>query len=604
MVGFKLVQNLYEILNVTENSTPADIKKAYIKMLREYPVEKYPEEFKKIRKAYEILSDPVSRKEYETMYKYGDEIKFLEEQSFLAFENRDFETAISNLKKILLIDPSLRYIRNQLARAYMYNGDLEKAIEQSQKLINMQPENAIYHYNLAFAYEKFGLTDEAVHHFKEAYRLDPNDINTIYSLSELYIGQKDYRRARQTIEDALRSKSNEGFHKFYYLFKLVEIDILEQNEAGIKKTFSRIETLLEKHPEEKSYVAREYGKFAYELNNVMMFDWAKKLTERAIELDPTDELIEALHKYTTDNDEILKEYRLLNKDEKLLDEFKHASALYIYGSTMEEDKRREQLDILLDNLDFVAKNMPEETIASIKKMMIKFPLLYEAYKELYIKVMEQAQTSKNERDQFERLRRDPLITSSILRLVALYLSSMEEDERRFYFNNITNEMSHEPAFKVKRSIERLKTDYPALYELNPNFFEKIMTIIRQSQPARASYGTNNDYRESDQPVNRGSNSSACFVATAAFGSPLATELNCLRYWRDHFLVKTAKGRFFVSFYYKIGPFAASIVRRSPFLKRQVRKIIWRILAGLENKYSLKSRLNEIGKGDTMRWKND
>ena len=137
MVGFKLVQNLYEILNVTENSTPADIKKAYIKMLREYPVEKYPEEFKKIRKAYEILSDPVSRKEYETMYKYGDEIKFLEEQSFIAFENRDFETAISNLKKILLIEPSLRYIRNQLARAYMYNGDLEKAIEQSQKLINM-----------------------------------------------------------------------------------------------------------------------------------------------------------------------------------------------------------------------------------------------------------------------------------------------------------------------------------------------------------------------------------------------------------------------------------------------------------------------------------
>lgn len=587
---------MYDILSIPEEANSSDIRKAYIKKIREFPIEKYPEEFKKIRKAYEVLSDPDSRKEYDTMEKYGDEIRQLEEESLAALELEDYDRAISCLKKILIIEPSLHNIRNQLALALSYKGEHDKAIAQFRKLIELQPANANYRANLAFAYEKSALVDEAVEQFRKAFHLDPNDINIIYSLYNLYIRNGEYAQARKAIEEAILSKGNEGFHKFYYLFKLVELDIFERNDSGIDRSFSRIEKLLEKHPEEKAYVAMEYGKLAYELNEEMMFDWAKKLTERAIQLDPLNEDISNLHHYTSGNEELIREYKLLEKDEKVLDPLRHSALLYIYGSSMEEEQFKESLDIMLSNCQFIARNRHEETITSIKRLMVKYPAIYEARKDLLSDVMNQALASKDEYDQYEKMKNDSLVTNSLKRLIALYLSDFEQDERQRYFDDILDEMSFEQAFQVKQSIDRIRQTYPTLYKLNPEFLAEIKKKLNDSQPSTSR--TTNYV----QPQN--SSSSACFVATAAFGSPLASELDRLRYWRDHYLKKSTTGNLFVSFYYKAGPYAASIVKHSPLLKRLVRNIVWQILSRLEVKYSITSKLELKRKGDINRWKND
>ena len=49
-------------------------------------------------------------------------------------------------------------------------------------------------------------------------------------------------------------------------------------------------------------------------------------------------------------------------------------------------------------------------------------------------------------------------------------------------------------------------------------------------------------------------SSNCFIATAAYSTPLAKEINILRYWRDKYLVKNLMGRIFIKIYYIIIPF--------------------------------------------------
>lgn len=45
----------YERLGVAPGATPAQIKAAYHAKLREFPAHTYPEEFKAIRAAYEVL---------------------------------------------------------------------------------------------------------------------------------------------------------------------------------------------------------------------------------------------------------------------------------------------------------------------------------------------------------------------------------------------------------------------------------------------------------------------------------------------------------------------------------------------------------------------
>ncbi len=65
----------------------------------------------------------------------------------------------------------------------------------------------------------------------------------------------------------------------------------------------------------------------------------------------------------------------------------------------------------------------------------------------------------------------------------------------------------------------------------------------------------------------------CFIATAAYGTPFAEEINILREWRDSFLTKHTFGRIFVNFYYKSSPPIADFIRNKKSLRAIVRFLL-------------------------------
>ena len=76
----------------------------------------------------------------------------------------------------------------------------------------------------------------------------------------------------------------------------------------------------------------------------------------------------------------------------------------------------------------------------------------------------------------------------------------------------------------------------------------------------------------------GGGKSGCFIATAAFGTPLAAEVMELRHFRDGYLLKRGWGQSFVKFYYARSPPIADFIRDRARLRAIVRvalrPLIW------------------------------
>ena len=65
----------------------------------------------------------------------------------------------------------------------------------------------------------------------------------------------------------------------------------------------------------------------------------------------------------------------------------------------------------------------------------------------------------------------------------------------------------------------------------------------------------------------------CFIATAAFGTPMAKEVRSFCKFRDEVLLKDPLGREFVKFYYAVSPPIAEFIRNRPGLKAMVREAL-------------------------------
>jgi len=65
----------------------------------------------------------------------------------------------------------------------------------------------------------------------------------------------------------------------------------------------------------------------------------------------------------------------------------------------------------------------------------------------------------------------------------------------------------------------------------------------------------------------------CFIATAAYGTPFAEEINVLRKFRDDNLKQSSVGRSFIDFYYLVSPPIAKFISSRSWLRKFVRSIL-------------------------------
>ncbi len=73
----------------------------------------------------------------------------------------------------------------------------------------------------------------------------------------------------------------------------------------------------------------------------------------------------------------------------------------------------------------------------------------------------------------------------------------------------------------------------------------------------------------------------CFIATAAFGSPLNRYVQRFREFRDRYLLPSSLGKKFIETYYEYGPALAKSIHESEGLRALTRGILWPLLFYVE-----------------------
>ena len=90
-------------------------------------------------------------------------------------------------------------------------------------------------------------------------------------------------------------------------------------------------------------------------------------------------------------------------------------------------------------------------------------------------------------------------------------------------------------------------------------------------------GVSDTYTVTTGSESTGGGGGGCFIATAAFGSPLAGQVEILRQFRDKYLLTNAPGQKFVAWYYRNGPVAASWIKDKPLAKIVVQMALYPLI---------------------------
>src|SRR5215831_6805898 len=198
--------NFYEVLGVAKDADERAIKKAYFGLVRKYPPETHPEEFKRIREAYEVLSNPQSRADYDAVNQYdqyGAEVSTHLKAGTEAMEQSDWGRAQNEFIAVLEQQPQLHFARDLLGMAYLNAHKPADAMREFDRLVHEQPTNAVYHLHKGYAHYAQNQYAPALECYREARKLDPADTRSLVATADCLVAQKQYEPALLELDRAI-----------------------------------------------------------------------------------------------------------------------------------------------------------------------------------------------------------------------------------------------------------------------------------------------------------------------------------------------------------------------------------------------------------------
>jgi curved DNA-binding protein CbpA len=185
------VTDFYEVLGIPRDATAAQVREAYVRLARERHPDRFPdpekkleaqEFFKKLTEAFNTLSNPRNREQYDVD---REKPKLTSPEEIAAdahhravqkFKEKDFHEAVTLLRTAVHHAPNVARYHADLARALVQNPNwIREAVEDMEAAIKLEPRNAGFHAELSSLFLGQGLKIRARKAIEAALALAPGN---------------------------------------------------------------------------------------------------------------------------------------------------------------------------------------------------------------------------------------------------------------------------------------------------------------------------------------------------------------------------------------------------------------------------------------------
>lgn len=289
-------ENPYKVLGVERTADARAIKKAYVASIRKFSPESHPEEFKKIRAAYELLSDEDAKKRFDDGEKgyaeYGEDVAKRIADADEALSRKNPELAREILEELVAKAPDASVVREKLAFSYLSAGEHEKALAAFDVLAQKEPENARHHLHRAFALSRMQRTPQVEAALRRALELDPKDVRIALAACDFFSETGRKAEALAVVDAVLPTVPAGAVPAFLLVLRKVEVCALSGDLAAADAAIGELQALAAKaeDPELGPFVASQIASVAAKLFATSRSPAANHLLRWCEQLDPKSEI--------------------------------------------------------------------------------------------------------------------------------------------------------------------------------------------------------------------------------------------------------------------------------------------------------------------------
>lgn len=209
------MQNLYQVLGVADFAPIEEIQKAFNKLYADLfasdsPLANIPK-LKEVKDAFEMLSDPEKREQYDSkLQEFLETLEAEFEKAVDLLAQNKVDEAIALLKDCIRMNPREPDFYETIGLAYQLSGKLDDAVKSFQQGLQTNTKNALFHRYLGDIARKMLDDDKADTHyleaaegFKKIMEVDPKNLQALEQLADTYSRMKWFEESLEIYEHLL-----------------------------------------------------------------------------------------------------------------------------------------------------------------------------------------------------------------------------------------------------------------------------------------------------------------------------------------------------------------------------------------------------------------